>query len=84
MAYPLTSQEENPPDRVAAVHEKEMVRSWQDTTLAELASNQTVQPIQRLEEILGKGKDLWKDEEEFENFVQGIYQRRKENRERGG
>ena len=83
MAYPLTSQEGNPPDRVAKVHEKGIVRCWQDTTLAELASNQNVQPIQRLEEILGKGKDLWKDEEEFENFVQGIYQRRKEDWERG-
>ncbi|OFV94708.1 MAG: hypothetical protein A3H28_07475 [Acidobacteria bacterium RIFCSPLOWO2_02_FULL_61_28] len=58
------------------------MRAWQDTPVAELASNQNVQPIQRLEEILGKGKDLWKDEEEFENFVQGIYQRRKEDRER--
>ena len=83
MAYPLTSQEGNPPDRVAEFHEREFARSWQDTTLAELASNQNVQPLQRLEEILGKGKDLWKDEEEFENFVQGIYQRRKEDRERG-
>ena len=67
MAYPVTSQE----------------GSWQDRTLAELASQQSVQPVQRLEEILGKGKDLWKDEEEFESFVQGIYQRRKEDRERG-
>ena len=82
MAYPLTSHEGNPPDRVAEVHEKEVVRAWQDTPVAELASNQNVQPIQRLEEILGKGKDLWKDEEEFENFVQGIYQRRKEDRGR--
>jgi len=67
MAYPLTS----------------LGGSWQDSTLAELASQQSVQPVQRLEEILGKGKDLWKDEEEFESFVQGIYQRRKEDRERG-
>ena len=67
MAYPLTSQG----------------GSWQDSTLAELASAQSVQPVQRLEEILGKGKDLWKDEEEFESFVRGIYQRRKEDRERG-
>jgi len=67
MAYPLTSQG----------------GSWQDSTLAELASQQSVQPVQRLEEILGKGKDLWKDEEEFESFVQGIYQRRQEDRERG-
>lgn len=83
MAYPFTSQEGNPPDRVAEVHEKEIVRFWQDTPLADLASHQHVQPIQRLEEILGKGKDLWKDEEEFENFVQDIYQRRKQDRERG-
>ena len=66
MAHPLTSQE----------------GSWQDSTLAELASQQNVRPIQRLEEILGKGKDLWKDEAEFESFVQDIYQRRKEDRER--
>ena len=69
-------------DQVVEAHEKEVVRAWQDTPVAELASNQNVHPIQRLEEILGKGKDLWKDEEEFENFVQGIYQRRKEDRER--
>jgi hypothetical protein len=67
MAYPLTSQE----------------GSWQDSTLAELASQQSIRPIQSLEEILGMGKALWKDEEEFESFVQGIYQRRKEDRERG-
>ncbi len=67
MAYPLTSQG----------------GSWQDSTLAELASQQSVQPVQRLQEILGQGKDLWKDEEEFESFVQGIYERRKEDRESG-
>ena len=69
-------------DRVAEARERETVRSWQDTMLAALASSQNVQPIQRLEEILGKGTALWKDAEEFESFLQGIYQRRKQDRER--
>ena len=62
---------------------REVSPFWQERTLAELASEQGIGPIHRLEEILGKGESLWKDAGEFESFVQDIYQRRKEERERG-
>jgi len=46
------------------------------TTLAELALEQGVRPIQRLEEILGKGEGLWTNAEEFVTFLHDIYRRR--------
>lgn len=57
----------------------EVERFWQERTLAELTLEQGVRPIHRLEEVLGKGEGLWKDAEEFESFVHGIHQRRKED-----
>ena len=38
--------------------------------------------LTRLEDILGKGADLWESDLEFEQFVAGIYARRKEGRDR--
>ena len=57
-------------------------RFWEQRTIEELASEQGVRPLDRLEEILGKGKSLWKTAGEFEGFVRDIYQRRREDRER--
>ncbi len=54
---------------------------WQEKTLEQLAAEQGVKPIARLEEVLGKGADLWENDLDFENFVQGIYDRRREDRE---
>ena len=34
-----------------------------------------------LEDILGKGADLWESNQEFERFVEDIYARRREDRE---
>lgn len=58
------------------------VAFWEQRTIEELVSEQGVRPLHRLEEILGKGKGLWKTADEFEGFVRDIYQRRKEGRER--
>ena len=53
---------------------------WPEKTLQQLAVEQAVAPIQRLEEVLGAGAGLWADEHEFHSFLEGIYQRRKEDR----
>ena len=45
-----------------------------------LAAEQGVKPT-KLEDILGKGADLWESDQEFEGFVEGIYARRREDRE---
>jgi uncharacterized protein (DUF2384 family) len=49
-------------------------------SIEELAAEQGTKPT-RLEDILGKGADLWGSDEEFEKFVDDIYARRKEDRE---
>ena len=49
-------------------------------SIEQLAAMQGIRPT-RLEDILGKGADLWKSEEEFEKFVEDIYARRRQDRE---
>ncbi|MBI4536776.1 MAG: hypothetical protein HY712_02330 [candidate division NC10 bacterium] len=41
---------------------------WQDKTLEELAGEQAVQPIRRLEDVFGKGADLW-ESDDFSAFL---------------
>jgi hypothetical protein len=36
---------------------------WQNKSLERLAAEQDVKPIGRLEDVLGKGAELWEDEE---------------------
>ena len=49
-------------------------------SIEETAAEQGVKPT-KLEDILGKGADLWESDKEFERFVEGIYDRRREDRE---
>jgi uncharacterized protein (DUF2384 family) len=49
-------------------------------SIEELAAEQGIKPT-RLEDILGKGADLWDSDREFEQFVEDIYARRREDRE---
>ncbi len=61
-------------------------RNWPATSLSErksieqLAAEQGIRPT-RLEDILGKGADLWDSDLELEQFVEDIYARRREDRE---
>jgi hypothetical protein len=48
--------------------------------MEELAAKLRVKPT-RLNDILGKGADLWGSDHELEQFVEDIYARRKEDRE---
>ena len=42
---------------------------WRDKTFEELAGEQGVQSIQRLEDVFGKGADLWETDDEFRAFL---------------
>lgn len=43
---------------------------WQEKSLDQLASEQGVIPIRQLEDIWGKGAELWADSEDFESFLE--------------
>ncbi len=45
---------------------------WQEKTLEQLAAEQGVEPIRRLEDVLGKGSDLWNSDEDFDAFLAAI------------
>ena len=47
-------------------------------SIAELAAEQGVRLEGQLERIIGAGASLWASDEEFDGFVQGIYDRRRE------
>lgn len=49
-------------------------------SIEQLAAEQGVKPT-RLEDILGKGVGLWESDQEFEQFVEDIYARRRQDRE---
>jgi hypothetical protein len=48
-------------------------------SIEELAAEQGVSLEGQLERVLGAGADLWASDEEFEEFVRGIYDRRRES-----
>jgi hypothetical protein len=56
------------------------MRSSERKSIEELAAEQGLKPTM-LEDILGKGADLWESNQEFERFVEDIYARRREDRE---
>lgn len=47
-------------------------------SIAELAAEQGVRLEGQLKRIMGAGVNLWASDKEFEGFVQGIYDRRRE------
>ena len=53
---------------------------WRKRTVDELAAEQGITVPQPLDEMIGAATDLWADDEEFDRFVQGIYDRRLDQR----
>jgi uncharacterized protein (DUF2384 family) len=49
-------------------------------SIEELAAEQGIRPT-RLDDVLGKGADLWESDRDLEQFVEDIYARRSEPRE---
>ena len=45
---------------------------WKTKSLEELSAEQGVHPIGRLEDILGKGAELWANDAELDAFLQAL------------
>jgi len=52
---------------------------WQHKTIEEIAKEQGIKETD-VDKLIGRGKDLWSSDEEFERFVAGIYERRRHGR----
>jgi hypothetical protein len=50
---------------------------WRKKELAELVEAQGVRPVARLEDLLGKGAELWDSDENFERFLDDLARRRR-------
>jgi hypothetical protein len=59
---------------------KSAIRFSERKSIEELAAEQGLKPTM-LEDILGKGADLWESDQDFARFVEDIYARRREDRE---
>lgn len=53
---------------------------WKEKTVEELAAEQGITLPQRIEDLLGAGKDLWKDDAELDAFLEDIRRQRKAGR----
>lgn len=82
-------QAQHPPPKIAEIEtvDRETNESpaprgnfWRKRTVDELAAEQGIAVPQRLDEMIGAATDLWADDEEFDRFVQGIYNRRLDQR----
>jgi len=49
---------------------------WHSPTLAELAAEQGVGPVQRSERVIGQGADLWDSDVHFDRFLAAVHQAR--------
>ena len=49
-------------------------------SIEELAAEQGVAIPQRWEDLYGAGEHLWESDEEFDEFLKGIYERRQRGR----
>lgn len=50
---------------------------WEEKDLEQLAAEQGVRPIERLEEVLGQGADLWRDDAALESFLAVLREHRR-------
>lgn len=50
---------------------------WQEKTVDTLAHEQGVVIPQQVEDLIGRGADLWEDDADFDEFLSGIYERRR-------
>ena len=50
---------------------------WQHRTIEQIAAEQGIKETD-VDKLIGRGKDLWSSDEEFERFVAGIYERRRQ------
>jgi hypothetical protein len=53
---------------------------WQCKSAEQLAAEQGIGPVQDFDALFGAGKELWKDDADFEVFLEGL----RESRRTGG
>jgi hypothetical protein len=88
VAKALAALHQDQPIRLSAEEWKRAVEEgdvsfWEEKPLDQLAAEQAVRPIQRLDDILGAGAELWENDRDLEDFLQSIYQRRREEKDNG-
>jgi len=49
---------------------------WRTKSADELAEEQGIKPVKDIEEIVGKGKNLWKSDEDLDRFLEDVRRRR--------
>ncbi len=54
---------------------------WRKRSGEELAAEQGIKPADDLDVLIGQGSDLWESDEDFDAFLEGIYERRAQSRE---
>jgi len=57
---------------------------WREPTIEQLAAEQDLRVPQTVDGMIGAGADLWGSDEEFGEFVSGIYERRREGAHTSG
>lgn len=57
---------------------------WRERTIDELAVQQGIAVPQSLDQVIGAAAGLWEDDGDCDRFVQEIYDRRLDQRRRGG
>jgi hypothetical protein len=51
---------------------------WQEKSLDELAHEQGLEEQRPVDELIGHARDLWESDEEFDQFIAQIHERRYE------
>jgi hypothetical protein len=51
---------------------------WRERSIEELIVQQGVAPVRQLEEILGEGATLWDDDEQCDEFLRNVHDRRRD------
>lgn len=59
---------------------KPLAAGWKTKSPAELIAEQGVKPVESLKDLMGQGHDLWRTDEEFEQFLQWLRDSRRAGR----
>ena len=59
-----SSHRSGQPTRLDSAVKEQSADFWKSKTLEELAAEQGIHPVENLDEVLGQGADLWRDDAE--------------------
>jgi hypothetical protein len=67
-----SSHRSGQPTRLDSAVKEQSADFWKSKTLEELAAEQGIHPVENLDEVLGQGADLWRDDAELETFLAAL------------